>query len=743
MVGSSFLAVALSGLLNPVLVLFAFTGIIGSWYWEPPRIRYERWNLAFTILAVVVFVYQLLSILAGNEVILAGASFLIFLLLIKLFNRRESKDYLHIYLLSFLLLTAGTVLNAEISYGIFFLFFVVSSTWALTIFHLRRELENNFLLRHSKEDSSERVRVERVMNSSRIVGKKFFIGTSLVSLAVFASALSLFLLFPRIGFGLFFDKGRGAVTMTGFSDGVELGGHGLIKKDTTVVMRVEVEGEYSGRAAPYLHWRGVAFDNYSKGEWRRSREAPRTQSVHDPGTRTTSHHLLYDGPRLNSDQLEARQEDALKQIIYLDPVGYDVLFGASMPLTYEFETKLKSETRRGQNDELRHPHSAGIKYTVYSNPTPPTAASLRAAGDDLPEGYEVYLQVPDEIPACPPRSLDWDPTTVDKRCRVRDLARFITKDARTNFDKALALETWLKNQLGYTLEMESPGSKEPVEFFLFERKKGHCEYFSSAMAIMARSVGVPARNVNGFLGGEWNEYDNYIAVRAGDAHSWVEVYFEGLGWVTFDPTPSGEADMLGRGSSSIMDRMRRIADTVRFKWFKWVIEYDLYSQLKLFRNVSKALKRGARTYFKNPVKDLRSKTKRHQRTIAIAVLGLGAVLILLSLRRRRRTEDARITGQKTYSKRDPVTTHYLAVLRTLARRGYRRSDATTPREFATRLAGQKLAGADYLRELTELYYAVEYGRPEASQSAQARELRERFVEALKAQKRERRSKSVI
>ena len=71
------------------------------------------------------------------------------------------------------------------------------------------------------------------------------------------------------------------------------------------------------------------------------------------------------------------------------------------------------------------------------------------------------------------------------------------------------------------------------DFFLFDRKKGHCEYFASAFAVLARAANIPTRTVNGFLGGEWNEYRGYVAVRAGDAHSWDEVYFPGSGWVTF------------------------------------------------------------------------------------------------------------------------------------------------------------------------------------------------------------------
>lgn len=738
---SAFLAVSFSGLLHPLLVLLSTLAIAGSWYWEPPRVRYERWEIAWTVLAVLVFIYQTLSVLAGSEIIIAGSNFLLFLLLVKLFNRSESKDYLHIYVLSFLLLTAGTVLNAEISYGFFFLCYVVSSTWALTILHLRRELENNFLLRHSSNDDSERIRVERVMNSKRIVGRKFFIGTGLVSLGVFAGALSLFLLFPRIGFGLFFDKGRGGVTMAGFSDGVQLGGHGLIKKDSTVVMRAKVDKKYQGRKAPALHWRGVAFDRYSKGEWRRSRWAPSTKARMNIANGKTSHVLRYDMGRA---ERQARRDLRMMQDIYLEPVGYDVLFGASLPLAFVFDTKFKSQTHKGQNDELRHPHAAGIRYTVYSDPTPPSASLLRGAHEELPAGFEVYLQLPEEIPECPPpRASDRDLSQLDPRCRVRDLARLITKDAHTRYDKALAIETWLRANLDYTLEMKSPGDTEPVEFFLFDRQRGHCEYFSSAMSILARSVGIPIRNVNGFLGGEWNEYDDYIAVRAGDAHSWVEVYLGNYGWVTFDPTPGGESDLLGRGTSGFLDRMRRIADTVRFKWFKWVIEYDLYQQLKLFKGIGKSLKGSANKYFKTPLRDAKAWAKKHRKKAAAIVVFVGLVVLMVSLRRRRRHGTPYRNRPTSKRQRDPVVTHYLAASRLLKKRGYRRADATTPREFAGRLGEAAVPGATAYAQLTEIYYRSEYGKAVRHDAQAALELRRQMQDALRKSKTKRRGAAAI
>ncbi|MEM9493138.1 MAG: transglutaminaseTgpA domain-containing protein, partial [Myxococcota bacterium] len=159
MVLSAFFALALSGELSLIAVTLAFIGIIGSWLWEPPRIRFERFNTAWTILSVLILAYTLLSAFIGSDYLLIGSEFLLYLLIAKLFNRRSCKDYMHVYVITFLMLVAGTVLNSEFSYGFFFLGYVVTATWALILFHLRREMEDNFLLKHSDARPSERVEV--------------------------------------------------------------------------------------------------------------------------------------------------------------------------------------------------------------------------------------------------------------------------------------------------------------------------------------------------------------------------------------------------------------------------------------------------------------------------------------------------------------------------------------------------------------------------------------------------------
>src|SRR5690606_23943302 len=91
------------------------------------------------------------------------------------------------------------------------------------------------------------------------------------------------------------------------------------------------------------------------------------------------------------------------------------------------------------------------------------------------------------------------------------------------------------------LESPSGAASNPLEHFLFESRRGHCEFYSTGMAVMLRTLGVPSRNVTGFIGGTWNRFGRFYAVRQGDAHSWVEVFLPDVGWTRFDPTPASPA----------------------------------------------------------------------------------------------------------------------------------------------------------------------------------------------------------
>ena len=681
MVSCAYLAMVSGGGIAPPIALGGFVAFAASWFWEPPLIRYERWSWVWTIGSIVALVYSILTAVVTGDFLGVGAQFLVWLTIAKAFNRRAARDWQQMYLLALLMLVAGSVLNADLTYGICFLGFVITTTWAMTLFHLRREMEDNLLVKHAADRASERVEVRRILDSKRIVGGRFFAGTGLLSLAVFLASAAAFLALPRVGFG-FFLKNRGGLTLAGFSEHVKLGGHGVLKSDETIVMRVELDPKVGNRAAPAMHWRGIALDRYAKGEWSVAPDSqPTIETVDYPRAGTERHTIswIHATPN-NADRIE---ETAIKQEVWLEPLDSDVMFGASNPRVFEGSQVLRRLPQKKMfNEELRLQHSSTVHYTVWSQIDPPSILQLRAAhlvAPSVARWIGTYLQVPPEITA-----------------RTRELAVTITSNLTNNYDKAMAIQRWLDEHTSYTLELAEPGNQEPLDFFLFDRKRGHCEYYASAFAILARLANIPTRQVNGFYGGEWNEYQGYVAVRAGDAHSWDEVYFPGKGWVTFDPTPPDRHDPLGRGGTGWRARMGRFMDTLKFQWTKWVIEYDLVAQLGLFKDVGSAIKSGAVS-----VRDVFVRALRHWPVL----VGLISGAVAWSLWRRRRGTEI-TTRRRQVRERSAIARTYHATLRQLANHGIARAPGVTPRELAARI--QTDLGPP-VRELTDLYYAAEWG----------------------------------
>ncbi len=178
---------------------------------------------------------------------------------------------------------------------------------------------------------------------------------------------------------------------------------------------------------------------------------------------------------------------------------------------------------------------------------------LRASGTNYSQDItDTYLQLPQIDP------------------RIKALAEEVTRGSTNNYDKAARIELYLKSRFRYTLDLSGPPTRDPLAYFLFTKKAGHCEYFAAAMTVMLRSLGVPTRYVGGFLSGEYNDVGGDWIIRASDAHTWVEVFFPGYGWMTFDPTRRGAARPADFSSASeilglVSVRVGRVGDQLRLR----------------------------------------------------------------------------------------------------------------------------------------------------------------------------------
>jgi len=266
-------------------------------------------------------------------------------------------------------------------------------------------------------------------------------------------------------------------------------------------------------------WRGETFDVYNA----RGDEGSSWSSSFPDGVDVLSH----DGTKVQvapeSYDVGARNGTQFRQTFHIEAGFSDVVFAAPSPRLVETDKLLV----RRPDGTLRVAGGSGsgfgkgAVYTVYSRSLPVTEAQLRGAdAKNTPAAInEQYAQAPGTTP------------------RVAALAREITKGAPTTYDKVQAIESWLGANTTYSLNAPlSPANVDVVDDFLFRSRVGWCEQIASSLVVLARSAGIPARLVTGFVPGSPDALTGRFVVREKDAHAWAEIYFPGIGWQGFDPT---------------------------------------------------------------------------------------------------------------------------------------------------------------------------------------------------------------
>jgi hypothetical protein len=288
--------------------------------------------------------------------------------------------------------------------------------------------------------------------------------------------------------------------------------------------------------------------------------------------------------------------------------------------------------------------------------------------------------------------------------RVAELARSwvsSTKDPRL---QARLIEARLRKDYRYDVDSPSGSTKNPLYDFLFVSKRGHCEFYSTAMAVMLRTLGVPTRNVTGFIGGTYNRFARSYAVRQGDAHSWVEVYLDDTGWTRFDPTPPASAapqsDITG-----LLAFVRDFVEATTQRWNRHVIGYDLKQQVGLLRSVH----RGYSALRDRPGKI--GKLLSSPRLTLLGVIGVlaaGYGVVWLTRRRKALSPAARAATEREIAAREIVEL-YRQLEAALAARGVPRPTGTPPRAHAASLVAMGHPVGEEALALTERYLASRFG----------------------------------
>lgn len=361
-------------------------------------------------------------------------------------------------------------------------------------------------------------------------------------------AAACFLFFPRVA-GQFWALERGGQATTGLSDEMSPGSISKLANEYDPAFRVRFEGELPSREA--LYWRGPVLNSFDGFTWRRERRR------------------FY--PATPVEPLGA----PVRQRITLEPTNQPWMFALdTVDASPRPDVNLSYDRQLTAMDRI----TETVSYNVVSHLETHSGGPLSTLG----RRFETML------PA-------------DRNPRTLALAREIRARSRDDLEYVGAVLAWFREDgLEYTLDPGTTGI-DSVDTTLFDSKRGFCGHFASSYAMMMRAVGIPARIVTGYLGGEWNPVGGYLIVRQSDAHAWTEVWLDGSGWTRVDPTAVVAPERLQRGILDLLSdtlpaattlfrnawlvRLNHLWDGANQWWQENVVEFNLRSQFDLLKKL--------------------------------------------------------------------------------------------------------------------------------------------------------------
>ncbi|MGD0568642.1 MAG: DUF3488 and transglutaminase-like domain-containing protein [Candidatus Sulfotelmatobacter sp.] len=642
----------------------------------------ERWTTPLTI-AYFVFYAADYFVLSRNF-LAATVHLVLFAVVVRAFSLRRDRDYTMLAILAFLMVLASAVLTVDSVFLFFFAGFMLTVVATFILMEMRRSgRASRFQARHSRD-----------LQEHRHLAFSLARTTPALVLMILVGAAAVFFLLPRTSTGYLGSYSFGTDFSTGFSDRVQLGQIGQIQQSDAVVMHIQIEGDHEGRYA--LHWRGVALANFDGRNWSNPPEQVVLEREPDGSFAVPSFSQGVAPASLSRIQAALVPADQLIHYrVLMEPIGTNVFFLAPWARRVKGAYRTLQVDEGGAVSDLDSQRSVSI-YEAESDISTPSPAQLRRAEEYLPPFAFTYLQLP----------------TLDPR--IPQLAAQVSGSASNNYDRAVAIERYLKSHYGYTLQLPRRPVADPLANFLFERKQGHCEYFASSMAVMLRTLRIPARVVNGFRSDEFNDVTGNYVVRAKDAHAWVEAYFPNYGWITFDPTPGGAI-----GLPQGWGRAMLYLDAASSFWREWVISYDSSHQYVLGHSVLN----GTRSSLERVQMWARLRYARLLRAARDSQRGLElspgrwvgtaaaiAILLLLLANAGRIARLIRTRTLQAHPERSPdqaAAMWYERMARQLARRGMRKSKTQTAQEFVCIIEDERLRLR--VEEFTKAYESARFG----------------------------------
>lgn len=465
-------------------------------------------------------------------------------------------------------------------------------------------------------------------------------------------AVALWLFFPRFSGPLWQLPSTGETATSGLSDRVSPGDLSELSLSDEVALRVRFLGTIPPPARRY--WRGLVLDRFDGRSW--------TRSKFDDLIRA----------RLRPDADQARSGPVYRYTVSLEPHPQGWLLALEHPVRWDLPRAFLTADRVLMQPD---PVSRPLDYTAESDSGAGHALTLDAGE------RRRMTRLPGQSNA-----------------RTRSLAAGLRATATSDAAYAQSvLDLFRREQFHYTLTPPRL-AQDPVDEFLFETRRGFCEHFASAFAVLMRAAGIPARVVIGYQGGTFNRFGGYWIIRQSDAHAWDEIWLEGRGWVRIDPTAAIAPERIERGSAEVLDAegiirpwehriawlgdLRLRLDQMQAMWRDFVLRFDQRRQFALLEAL----------HIPSP--------DSGKLVLCLAVaLALTGVWLMWQMHRR-----------DSLRRRDPVQAAYQQLKRRLAAFGIDIRPGDTALAVAATVQRQQPTLAPQVSRLCDLYNQLRYGR---------------------------------
>jgi transglutaminase-like putative cysteine protease len=664
MVASGYLAVAGSGYLDLPTValtvaalLLRFLIILGV-----VRLRLTNTVVNAVTLAYVGF-YPLDYLFISRDFLPATVHLVFFLAIAKILTARTDRDYAYLKLIAFLELLAASLLSANLNFFLCLALFLVFAVATFSASEVRRS-------------ASGPVRVVRA--GQRRIPLRLSLMTLFITGGVLSMTFGLFFFLPRTARAAFGHLISQRYRLPGFSNEITLGQLGEIKLQSTPVMHVR----FIHPETPLnLKWRGMALGQFDGRSWYNRSSVKEERLQVQPGGLV---------PLVDEVRRPSRRIERLEYEVHIKDIDSDTLFFAGVP---EFININAPMIKRLPGGSYRLPFGSGsdLSYVGYSYVERPGVES-EVEVVPMPAALRLeYLELPRIDSRIPKLAADWVSGS---------------KDPET---EANAVERHLRKDYSYSLKLLQSEVRDPLAYFLFDRKAGHCEYFASAMAVMLRTLGIPSRVVTGFQSGIYNPISGWQVIRTSDAHSWVEAFLPRRGWTTYDPTPP-DPNALQIG---LMTRFGFYLDAAQTFWQEWVLNYDLDHQLVLATRVQQSSRAANWIDSVNAgFQDARVRATTFLKRFgapAAAVLIAAALVIIYgpALRKMWTTRQRLKRVQRGQVEQSDASLLYSRMLRILERKGIEKPAWVTANEFVRLMPASDLS--PIVEDATALYYDLRFG----------------------------------